>query len=119
MIIEATSIPELIQKMKQELNIVSDDEENIIRNERAIKTKIPQEQRTNKPFTEFEINFLIDNYRSKSTKWLAQALKRTNTSIQQKIHNHLYGELRLPKKRSRSSKAIMTGIGEDRLIISR
>ena len=56
-------------------------------------TKLPAEERKNKPWTDFEINYLRDNYKSKKVTWIAKALRRNKTAVHQKLFQMYKNEL--------------------------
>ena len=64
-----------------------------------VKVRLPI--RGKKKFTEFEFNFIKDNYRKKSVRWIAASLQRTETSIYQ-ILSKMYkkGMPKISKKAS-------------------
>lgn len=84
-IIEANSLIELHQKMKDELKVMTQQEDENRQMDIAIATKIPVHMRKHKQWTEFEENFLIDNYRKKKISWIAKALSRQTSATQQKL----------------------------------
>jgi len=83
--IEADSIKELLEKVRTELNIMSDQEEEALENEKIIRRKVSVRFRDGKQWTEFEINFLVENYQSKSIEWISKKLNRKKASINQKL----------------------------------
>jgi hypothetical protein len=85
LIIEASSFQELMEKTKEELNIMSDQELQNIEAENIIKNKFKIACRKNKAWTEYEINFLASNYLSKSIPWIAGKLQRNKTAVYQKL----------------------------------
>ena len=95
-IVEGESLSHLIQQIKQELSILTEQEENAQKMDSLMKTKIKSTIRKNKMWTEFDINFLIDNYRKKKIVWIAEALQRPRIAVYQKL-NSLYKEFNLPK----------------------
>ena len=68
-------------------------------NKRLSNTRLPRTTRANKKWTEFELEFLRDNYRSKNMKWIANALHRPRPAVSSKLHM-MYNE-GLPRKQSR------------------
>jgi len=93
--IEANSLQEILSKFgttegksyesfKKELN----------------ETKLPSDERTKKAWTEFELNFLTENYKLKKTRWIAKALHRPVQAIQQKLLQ-MYKK-GLPRKQQRT-----------------
>ena len=78
----------------------------IIKSEKSILEEIENRKvnigyRKKKAWTEFEKNFLLDNYKSKSTEWLAQKLNRPKNAIDQMLYK-MYKELGIPKRIKRA-----------------
>lgn len=79
-------------------NFVSDvaGRKNVLNNDVIIPV------RNNKRFTEFEIDFIINNYKKKSIIWIAKKLSRDKTSIYNQL-TKLYKK-GLSKKNNRVKK---------------
>ena len=106
--IQAETISELIEKIKEQFAVMTEQEEYAQKYNQAIKTKIKSERRDGKQWTDFELDFLRDNYACKNVEWLSKALHRKKIAIHQKLHQ-MY-KAGLPKKQSRASKPVITRI---------
>lgn len=96
LIIEAETLIGLIQNIRKELKVMTEQEENANRMDEIMKTKINCEVRKRKEWTQFDIDFLVEHYKSKRIEWIAKALLRPRLSVHQKL-NQLYKK-GLPKK---------------------
>lgn len=103
--IEANSIEEVYEILKLKTkNLIynNDKKETEDRNENnnpIINNKFKLETRNGKSWTEFEINFLVENYRFKNCRWIGGKLGRKPTAVYQKLLT-MY-EKGLQKKRQR------------------
>lgn len=79
--IEAESFSEMLEKIKLELNILNEQEEEIRIKEECLRKKVSIAYRSNKKWTEFEIDFIKQNYMGKTNEWIAKKLGRKKTSI--------------------------------------
>jgi len=104
--IEADSITDLMEKMRQELKVMSEEQEKIAEFETTVSRKVTLYGRKNKPWTEYELNYIRAYYLQKSTAWIAQKLHRHPTAINAQL-TRMY-KRGLPKRINKSSKAITT-----------
>ena len=83
----------VVNEMEQELKIV-------VPNDIVLDKDFKLAHRDGKTWTEFEINFLTENYKAKSIKWIAGKLKRKPQGVYMML-NKLYKK-GLPKKNNRT-----------------
>lgn len=68
------------------------------------EAKVPLLTRVRHPWTQYELNFLIDNYASKSMPWIAKSLHRNAAQCHAKLHEMRKKGARIPEKKHRNGR---------------
>ena len=97
--IEANSREEFLELLEQRVK-----EEVLMK-----KIKIEPSSRKNKGWTEFEENFLIDNYRSKKISFIAKSLQRPELAVRHKLFL-VRKKYKLPALKQRCSGVVKENI---------
>lgn len=103
-ILQAETLQELVEKMKQSYEIANQQLVEQSVRDHLISTRIIDTSRKNRRWTEFELQFLKDNYMIKSRAWIAESLHRPPNMITAKLQE-LYKK-GLPRKIKKSTKVI-------------
>jgi hypothetical protein len=101
LLIEADTLDNLIKDLKSTLSHLSSPFPDTLPNP---DFKLPKTARKRKTWTEFELNFLTDNYRKKNIKWLAGSLNRPPSQVYATLHKMYAKGLPRKNKRSRTLK---------------
>lgn len=106
-LIEGNTIIDLIQNIQDELLVLRESQEQSQKHDEMMKTKLVLTKRKNKPWTEYEINFLKENYLSKKISWIAQALQRPKLAVNQKLFHLRKLDSSIKKLNNRASKPVV------------
>ncbi len=99
LVIEANSIVELIQNVKTELNLMEMEIENATNTDTILNKKFKLTSRKNKLWTEFELNFLTQNYLSKNCRWIAGKLQRPLPAVYTKLNTMYKKGLKIKRQK--------------------
>lgn len=84
-IIQAETLQQLVEKLEQSYRMASQQLVEQSVRDKLISTRIIDTTRKNRRWTDFELQFLRDNYMIKSRAWLAESLHRPPTIITAKL----------------------------------
>ena len=101
-IIQSETLQELVEKLEQSYRIASQQLVEQSVRDKLISTRIIDTTRKNRRWSDFELQFLKDNYQIKSRAWLAESLHRPPAIITSKLQE-MYKK-GLPRKTKRDGK---------------
>lgn len=105
-IISGETLQELVEKLKHSYEIASQQLVEQSVRDHLISTRIIDTSRKNRRWTDFELQFLKDNYMVKSRAWLAESLHRPPTHITGKLE-YMY-KRGLQRKSKKNGKIILS-----------